>query len=99
MLSATTLNRLYELSSLVPFDEGTQNYNAVKESLEEMIKLVEAVRLVETSRVSLAGRGEKEDADLGTPRTVPSGGAGQELLKHASRKSDQFYVVDSERMQ
>jgi hypothetical protein len=64
-----------------------------------MIKLVEAVRLVDVSVVSLAGRGEKEDVDLGTPRTIPSEEAGQGLLKYASRKSDQFYMVDSEKRQ
>lgn len=93
-----TVNRLYELSSLVPPEEGTSNYNASKQNLEEMIKLVEAVRLVDTSEL-MVGRSEQEDTDLVAPQTTLSGEIGQELLKHASRISDRFYVVDSERRQ
>jgi len=95
-LSTTTVNRLHELSSLVPPEEGTPSYNALKQNLEEMIKLVEAVRSVDTSEL-LAGRSVQEDTDLVAPQTILSGEIGQELLKHASRISDQFYVVDSER--
>ena len=97
-LSTTTVNRLYELSSLVPPGEGSSNYNALKQNLEGMIKLVEAVRLVDTSDL-LVGRSEQEDMDLVAPQTTPSGEIGQVLLKHASRISDRFYVVNSERRQ
>jgi len=95
-LPITTINRLYELSSLVPPEQGTPNYNVLQQNLEDMVKLVEAVKLVDTSEL-LEGRSRKEDADLVTPQTILSGEIGQELLKHASRTSDQFYVVDSER--
>jgi len=84
------------VSSLVPPEEGTPSYNALKQNLEEMIKLVEAVRLVDTPEL-LAGRSEQEDTDLVAPQIILSGKIGQELLKHASRISDQFYVVNSER--
>ena len=99
-LPITTVNRLYELSSLVPPEQGTPNYNVLKQNLEDMVELVEAVKLVDTSEL-LEGRSgsEKEDADLVAPQTILSGEIGQELLKHASRISDQLYVVDSERRQ
>lgn len=80
----------------MPPEEGTPNYNALKQNLEEMIRLVEAVRSVDASEL-LTGRSEKEDADLVAPQTILSGEIGQELLKHASHISDKFYVVDSER--
>jgi len=70
----------------------------LKQNLEDMVKLVEAVKLVDTSEL-LEGRSGKEDADLVAPQTILSGEIGQELLKHASRISDQLYVVDSERSQ
>ncbi|KDR83436.1 hypothetical protein GALMADRAFT_85574 [Galerina marginata CBS 339.88] len=41
-LSSTTINRLYELSALVPPKEGSSQYDIVKRDLEEMVKLVEA---------------------------------------------------------
>lgn len=98
-LSSTTLNRLYDLSALIPPQEGTRQYEAVKADLEEMVRLVEAVRLVDTSAVSISGRGEKEDADKHTDPIEPSqlGEVGQQLLKHASQTTEQFYAVDSER--
>ncbi|KAH9482432.1 hypothetical protein JR316_0004532 [Psilocybe cubensis] len=98
-LSSTTITRLYDLSALIPPQEGTPQFEAVKSDLEEMVRLVEAVRLVDTSSVSVSGRGEKEDADRNIAPIDPSqlGEVGQQLLKHASQTKDQFYVVDSER--
>ncbi|PPQ92357.1 hypothetical protein CVT25_008708 [Psilocybe cyanescens] len=98
-LSSATVNRLYELSALIPPREGTKQYETVKADLEEMVKLVEAVRLVNTSSVSITGRGEKEDADRQTSAVEQSqsGEVGQELLKHASQTTGRFYVVDAER--
>lgn len=54
------------------------------------------MRLVDTLEL-LAGQGEQEDTDLVAPQIILSGETGQKLLKHASRISDQFYVVNSER--
>jgi len=94
-LSNSTINRLYELSALIPPQEGTTQYDAIKKSLEGMVRLVEAVRLVDTSDVSIEGRGEKEDADRRKPVAVSENG--QKLLEHAERTHNGFYVVDSER--
>ncbi|KAF9569385.1 hypothetical protein CPC08DRAFT_181324 [Agrocybe pediades] len=95
-LSNATLDRLYELSALLPPKE-TKEYDSVKENLEEMIRLVEAVRLVDTSGVIPAGRGEKEDADRVLSEVAEGGERGQELLKHATNTKDGFYLVDAER--
>ena len=54
------------------------------------------MKLVDAPKLS-AGRSVQEDTDLVAPQTILSDEIGQELLKHASRISDQFYVVDSER--
>lgn len=96
-LSTNTIARLYELSALVCPKADTPQFKLIKEELEDMVRLVEAVRLVDTSGISVKGRGEKEDADLNTPHTEELGESGKDLLKHASRAKDGFYIVDSDR--
>jgi len=93
-LSNQTIKKLYELSALVPPEESTLRYESVKRSLEEMIRLVEAIRLVDTTGVTPRGRRVKEDADREQFARKENGEA---LLKHASRVSNGFYVVDSDR--
>lgn len=95
-LSNQTIKKLYELSALVPLEEGTPRYESVKTSLEEMIRLVEAIRLVDTTGVSPQGRRVKEDADRERFALKPKEN-GEALLKHASCVSNGFYVVDSDR--
>lgn len=95
-LSSTTINRLYELSALAPPQEKAR-YQALQRELEGLVKLVEAVRLVDTSGVEVTGRGELEDADRQSLETIDTQGYGQELLKNAARTNNQFYVVDLER--
>src|SRR6266545_309969 len=58
-----TIKKLYELSALIPPEQDTPRYKTVKKDLEEIIRLVEAVRLVDTAGVSVQGRKEREDAD------------------------------------
>ena len=96
-LSNETVHRLYGLSALEPPKEAKE-FDAVKENLEEMVKLVEAVRLVDTSSIELSGHHwEEDDADRKTQVKDQSGKRGQELLKHSSNTKDGFYVVDAER--
>ncbi|TFK43245.1 hypothetical protein BDQ12DRAFT_674641 [Crucibulum laeve] len=96
-----TFKRLYELSALVPPEEGTPEHAKITGELEEMVKLVEAVKLVDTDGVSIRGRGEAEDADRWcyTEGFGVDGSSeqGQALLKHAARTVDGFYVVDADR--
>ncbi|RXW25826.1 hypothetical protein EST38_g42 [Candolleomyces aberdarensis] len=99
-LPAETLDKLYKLSALVPPKEGTAEHAKVTKQLEEMIRLVEAVKLVDTEGVVVSGRGEKEDMDrkyYGNPEDVGKDGYGQELLKHAARTAGEFYVVEADR--
>ncbi|KAF8901642.1 hypothetical protein CPB84DRAFT_1777097 [Gymnopilus junonius] len=95
-LSSTTINRLYDLSALTPPQEQAQ-YQALKRELGELIKLVEAVRLVDTAGTEVAGRGELGDADRRSLEVIDTKEYGQQLLRNAARTKDQFYVVDSER--
>ena len=95
-LSNKTFKKLYELSALIPPEEGTPDYENIKHDLEEMIRLVEAVRLVDTTGVSLEGRKVEEDADRKyNVSTVDNDG--RALLQLASQTQNGFYVVDSER--
>lgn len=95
-LSNQTIRKLYKLSALVPPEEGTPKYESMKKSLEELIRLVEAVRLVDTSGVSLRGRTVKEDADREQAALEPREN-GQSLLKYASHVINEFYIVESNR--
>jgi hypothetical protein len=102
-LSNTTFKRLHNLSALIPPEEGTAEYDGLKNSLEDLIKLVEAARLVETPE----NNGEIADGrvwaeGVGLPLHGRPGVAdepyGRDLLKHSSQTTDNgFYVVDVER--
>ncbi|KAF9057434.1 hypothetical protein BJ165DRAFT_32957 [Panaeolus papilionaceus] len=92
-LSATTVERLYKLSALIPPAQDTPEQQAVVKDLEQMIKLVEAVRLIDTTGVKPVPKAVKEDADRQPfPDSIP-GASGRALLKHASRVQDNLYVV------
>ena len=95
-LSPTTIDRLYELSALTPPKRHTPQYENMKRDLEDMVKLVEAVKQVNTNGISLAGRGEKEDGDR-TQQNPEFGEQGRALLKYAARTEKGFYIVDAER--
>jgi len=92
-----TIDRLYELSALAPPKKHTLQYGKLKKELEDMIKLVEAVKQVNTHEVSLAGRGEKADGDRIQQKSQFEGEHGQTLLKYAARTENGLYAVDVER--
>ncbi|KJA24595.1 hypothetical protein HYPSUDRAFT_38652 [Hypholoma sublateritium FD-334 SS-4] len=96
-LSTNTIVQLYELSALMCPKVDTPQFKFIKEELEDMVRLVEAVKLVDTSGISVKGRGEEEDSDLNTPHSDNLAESGKVLLKHASRAKDGFYIVDSDR--
>jgi len=96
-LSPATIDRLYELSALVPPKKHTLQYENMKKDLENMVKLVEAVKQMNTNGVSLTGRGEKEDGDR-TQQILQFGGEhGQTLLKYATCTENDLYTVEAER--
>jgi hypothetical protein len=107
-ISSSALRRLHVLSALIPPEEGTPEHIKLSRELEDLVKLVESVRLfnapdasnlVDTAvdaRVWAQGTG----IDLEKP---PPGGHGQEaldpteLLSWASRTADGLYVIHSDR--
>lgn len=95
-LSSTTIDRLYELSALVPPKRHTLQYEKGKKELEDMVKLVEAIKQVNTNGISLAGRGEK-DGDRIQQSSQFEGEHGQTLLKYAARTQNGLYTVNAER--
>nr|GAT53847.1 predicted protein [Mycena chlorophos] len=50
-LPPSALKRLHDLSALVPPEENSPEYIKLKTELEELIRLVEAVKLVDTTGV------------------------------------------------
>ncbi|KAF8803795.1 hypothetical protein BYT27DRAFT_7195137 [Phlegmacium glaucopus] len=96
-LSPTTIDRLYELSALAPPKRHTLQYEKMKRDLEDMVKLVEAVKQVNTNEVCLAGRGEKEDGDRTQQNLQFEEERGKSLLKYAARTENGLYIVDAER--
>ncbi|KAF7776310.1 hypothetical protein Agabi119p4_4703 [Agaricus bisporus var. burnettii] len=95
-VSSKTLIRLHELAALVPPAEGTAEHVDLQKEISELVRLVEAVRLIDTQGVSVATRWDREDADK--RHEIPEvGPQGQELLEHAARTHDGFYVVDTDR--
>jgi Asp-tRNA(Asn)/Glu-tRNA(Gln) amidotransferase C subunit len=98
-VSSATLERIHELSALKPPKDGTPEHEKLLQELGDLIKLVEAVKLVNTDGVQLTGRVYKKDwdRDLASIGKAVEGDTGQSLLKHASRTADGFYVVDAER--
>ncbi|KIM83820.1 hypothetical protein PILCRDRAFT_26785, partial [Piloderma croceum F 1598] len=107
-ITSFTLKRLHELSALIPPEEGTPEHDSLKQELENLIKLVEAVKLFTLGDNPGEISGEKQIPDgrvwaEGTeirPMDVPAevdGVTGSALLRFANRTSDGLYVVDADR--
>ncbi|KAJ3723344.1 hypothetical protein C8R42DRAFT_720468 [Lentinula raphanica] len=105
-LSPSTFKSLHELSALIPPEEGSQENVKLKKELEELVKLVEAVKLVDTTGIELVdgrpflGDGDVEgihDEDLDLLDAEEEEESGRDLLKHASRTEGDFYVVEADR--
>ncbi|KAG5340462.1 hypothetical protein C0989_001478 [Termitomyces sp. Mn162] len=92
-LSSATLTRLHELSALRPPEKGSIEEKKLKGEMEELIRLVEAVKLVNTQGVHPTTF-ELPDQQAGFSEDEPSG---RYLLENAARTLDGFYVVDSDR--
>jgi len=99
-LSSATLLRLHQLSALIPPAEGTTEHRTLKKELEEFVRLVEAVKLVDTRGIQPAMSHGRIDEQ--THHKLPQMGEcevnGTQLLKHATHEQDGFYVVDSDKM-
>ncbi|KAL0949864.1 hypothetical protein HGRIS_009897 [Hohenbuehelia grisea] len=94
-LTHETLEQLHKLAALKPPARETPEYTALKKSMEVIIRLVEAVKLVDTGSVRMAEASYDQthhrpiEQDVREPR-------GRDLLKYARSTSGEFYVVDTD---
>lgn len=75
-------------------------HDALKKEMEEFIRLVEAVKLVDTTavrRAAYSDRKAEEDPDRGLLQATQQEVTGRRLLEHATRTENGFYVVDAKR--
>ncbi|KAI0771984.1 hypothetical protein BD413DRAFT_50005 [Trametes elegans] len=108
-ITSTTLNRLHELSALIPPEEGSQEHARLTAELEELVRLVEAVKLVDVCEVAEDGERAVPDGRIwaekkGVNLEEPSAGIqhadsedGRVLLAHATRTMDGLYVVEADK--
>ena len=101
-LSPVTFQRLHELSALIPPTEGTPEYDTTKEELDELVRLVEAVKLVNVDRPmdSSIPDGRVCADGIGIPLTkkpLDEGAQGTKLLHYANRTLEGMYVVEIDR--
>lgn len=105
-ISPARLKRLHELSALVPPQEGTPEHAKLTSEMENLVKLVEAVKTVtmedETPGVP-DGRIWDARNGIALEHDATEGGGdggsvhGQALLSYAARTEDGLYVVDADR--
>ena len=99
-LSSATLNRLHQAAALIPPAQGTPEHDLLKEEMEELVRLVEAVKLVDTSGVELRGWKNRDDlnqVDLTVGQSTAVEETEGSLMQHAARSVDGMYVVDADK--
>ena len=106
-ISPATLKHLHTLSALIPPEEGSSEHAKLTEEMQDLVKLVEAVRLVNADsvgdgnkipdgRIWAEGTGIDLDAE---PIPVDMNEVhGRDLLKYAKNVSPEgLYLIDSDR--
>ncbi|KAG6335040.1 hypothetical protein ID866_4042 [Astraeus odoratus] len=104
-ISPGTFHRLHELSALIPPAQGTPEHDKLRAELEELIRLVEAVKLTKLEaktddaipdrRIWAEERGIHLSMDVADVQdNKPQAG---DLLALASRTVDGMYVVETDR--
>ncbi|KAF7980932.1 hypothetical protein HWV62_36151 [Athelia sp. TMB] len=108
-ITTATLNHLHKLSALTPPAEGTQEHANLKREMEELVRLVEAVKLADLGGASIGSslEGEIPDSRIWAEGSgvqpvlaqahVPGDVGGSDLLQFAARTSDNLYIVDADR--
>ena len=106
-ISPATLKHLHTLSALIPPEEGSLEHTKLTEEMQDLVKLVEAVKLVNTDsvddgngvpdgRIWAEGTGIDLDAELSP--TDENEVQGRDLLKYAKNVSQEgLYLIDSDR--
>ncbi|VDB92626.1 unnamed protein product [Peniophora sp. CBMAI 1063] len=105
IISPDTLSRLHRLSALVPPANGTAGHSRLTQELEELVKLVEAVRLAEAPEGAAGeipdGRVMAVEASIPLDR-VPDAAEDvlprEELLARAARTRDGLYEIPNDRV-
>lgn len=99
--SDATLRKLYDSAALLPPEADPNVFAAVKEEMADLVGLVEAVKMAPDELVGVEGLPDgriwsggtvlvPEDVKL-EKAALPSG---QDLLKHAKRTDNGYYLVD-----
>lgn len=105
-ITPETLKKIHELSALVPPDEGTPEHAELTEAMENLVKLVEAVKVVDLGRAATSRENDVPDGRIWAEGTgiklereevAKDVVHGRDLLRHAARTEDEFYVVDADR--
>lgn len=108
-ISSPALDRLHVLSALIPPEEGTPEHANLIRELEDLVKLVESVRLFNVPSDSIPmdvvvdARVWAENTGIDLQK-VPSGSHDREaldpaeLLSRASRTENGLYVMHSDRV-
>ncbi|KAI0269184.1 hypothetical protein BC834DRAFT_865212 [Gloeopeniophorella convolvens] len=109
VISPSALHRLHGLAALVPPPDGTPEHAKLTNDLEDLVKLVESVKLVNVSAGSgptdtvLDARVWAEDTGTDLQKSAPKGDSDhealgrEELLSRATRTENGFYLVHSDR--
>lgn len=108
-VAPATLKRLHELSALIPPEEGTPEHTRLTQEIEDLVKLVEAVKLVDVSEVAgdlehavpdgrIWAEGEGINLDSNFADTEdPEATSGRGLVAHASFTLDDLYQVEADK--
>ncbi|KAH7102984.1 hypothetical protein BKA62DRAFT_698231 [Auriculariales sp. MPI-PUGE-AT-0066] len=100
-LSYQKLAHLHKLAALIPPVEGSPAAEKLQTDMTELIRLVEAVRLINTDGVEPENLLEPivlshtEDMPSATKSHSEPDVGGKELLQHAERTVTRFYIVDT----
>ncbi|KZV90498.1 hypothetical protein EXIGLDRAFT_720280, partial [Exidia glandulosa HHB12029] len=101
-LSSDKLQHLHKLAALVPPEQGSAEWNNLSDDIGELVRLVEAVKLIDTTGVEPENMLEPivlseitgdESASAETKYDDEPHGAS--LLEHAEHSRNGFYVVDT----
>ena len=106
-ITPSTLKHIHDLSALIPPEEGTEAHAKLTSEMENLVKLVEAVKVVnvydaENSDQIPDGRIWAEDVGVELSESASEEGGseigGRALLCHAPRTSPKgLYLVESDR--
>jgi hypothetical protein len=100
-LDDPTFEKIHRLSALVPPDRGTQEREVLRKELQELVRLVNAVRVAEVPQGKEGqipdGRiypiPQEIDLDMTNTTQEEPLASGRELLKHSQIGSETAYVL------